>query len=73
MSDLMSDHKIDLSRAVWRTASYTNGNGACVEVATLDGGFWVVRDTKDRSGPVLAVSPGEWAAFILGVRADGFS
>lgn len=68
----MSDQRTDLSQAVWRTASYTNGNGACVEVATLDGGSWLVRDTKDRTGPVLTVSPGEWSAFILSVRADGF-
>ena len=68
----MSEHKIDLSRAVWRTASYTNGNGACVEVAGLDDGFWAVRDTKDRAGPVLTVTPGEWTAFIIGVRADDF-
>lgn len=68
----MSDQRTDLSQAVWRTASYTNGNGACVEVATLDGGFWLVRDTKDRAGPVLTVSPGEWSAFILSVCADGF-
>jgi Domain of unknown function (DUF397). len=24
---------LDLSRARWRTSSYTNGGGACVEVA----------------------------------------
>lgn len=69
----MNKYEIDLSRAVWRTASYTNGTGACVEVASLDGGCWVVRDTKDRAGPVLTVTSGEWAAFITGVRADDFS
>lgn len=69
----MSKYEIDLSRAAWRTASYTNGSGACVEVADLDGGFWVVRDTKDRTGPVLTVTPGGWAAFIVSVRADDFS
>lgn len=68
----MNEHEIDLSRAVWRTASYTNGNGACVEVADLDAGHRAVRDSKDPAGPVLMVIPGEWAAFVTGVRADEF-
>ncbi|MGH3906137.1 MAG: DUF397 domain-containing protein [Pseudonocardiaceae bacterium] len=68
----MSKYEIDLSRAVWRTASYTNGNAACVEAASLDGGFWGVRDTKDRAGPVLMVTHGQWTAFTAGVRLDEF-
>lgn len=68
----MSKHEIDLSRAVWRTASYTNGNAACVEVAGLDGACWAVRDSKDPAGPVLTVTPGEWTAFTASVRADEF-
>jgi hypothetical protein len=68
----MSKYEIDLSRAVWRTASYTNGNAACVEVADLDGGHRAVRDSKDRTGPALTVTSSEWAAFIISVRADEF-
>ena len=69
----MSKYKIDLSRAVWRTASYSNGSGgACVEVASLDSDFWAVRDTKDRTGPVLAVPHGQWTAFTAAVRLDEF-
>ncbi len=69
----MSKHEIDLLRAMWRKTSYSNGNGGnCVEVADLDGGCWAVRDSKDPAGPVLTVTPGEWAAFTVGIRADKF-
>lgn len=69
----MSKYEIDLSRAVWRTASYSNGNGgACVEVADLDSGYRAVRDSKDPAGPVLTVTHGQWTAFTSGVRLDEF-
>jgi hypothetical protein len=54
----------ELARATWRTASYTQGNGSCVEVADLRGGRIVVRDTKDRPGPALVMSADAWCAFL---------
>lgn len=54
----------ELSRAIWRTASYSQGNGSCVEVASLGGGHVAVRDTKDRTGPVLVMTAGMWHAFL---------
>jgi hypothetical protein len=69
----MSKHKIDLSLAVWRTSSYSVGNGGdCVEIAELDCGYRGVRDSKDSAGPVLMVTPGEWAVFTAAVRVDEF-
>jgi uncharacterized protein DUF397 len=48
----------------WRTSSYSQGNGACVELArTLDR----VRDTKQCTGPVLS---GDVAALVAAVKAD---
>lgn len=42
----------------WRTSSYSGGNGgACVEVARNLPGIVAVRDSKDRTGPVLAFAP----------------
>jgi hypothetical protein len=32
-----------------------------------------VRDSKDRSGPVLVFAPDEWRAFAAGVRAGEFN
>jgi Domain of unknown function (DUF397) len=59
----------DLSRAAWRISSYSGQNGACVEVAGGLGGVVVVRDSKDRDGPVLAIGPAEWRSFTDLVKA----
>jgi hypothetical protein len=59
---------MDLSRAEWRTSSYSSSNGACVEVAA-DSATWVlVRDTKDREGPVLKLGPDAWRRFAAQVK-----
>jgi uncharacterized protein DUF397 len=54
---------LDLSRAQWRTSSHSGGNGACVEVGVNAGARVLVRDTKDRVGPVLAFRPDAWRRF----------
>jgi Domain of unknown function (DUF397) len=58
----------DLSRAVWRTSSYSGQNGDCVEVARNVPGVIAVRDSKDRGGPTLTFSPATWEAFTNRVR-----
>jgi len=55
----------------WRKSTRSGGNGACVEVRQVDR-VVQVRDSKDRSGPVLSFTPTEWAAFLDGVREDEF-
>ncbi len=57
----------------WRKASYSASNGGgCVEVADHDG-MILVRDTKDHGrGPVHRYTPGEWRAFVAGVRNGEF-
>jgi hypothetical protein len=53
---------------VWRTSSYTAGSGNCVEVAPATaGGTVLVRDTKYREGPVLAVPATAWRAFLADI------
>ncbi|WP_433259756.1 DUF397 domain-containing protein (plasmid) [Streptosporangium sp. CA-135522] len=62
---------LDLSRAEWRTSSFSGSNGQCVQVAFL-GEHVAVRDSKDAEGPVLVFTPGEWKAFAGGVRLGEF-
>jgi hypothetical protein len=52
----------------WRTSSYTgNGGGNCVEVADQAARV-LVRDTKDRTGPVLRFTPAVWLRFADEVK-----
>ena len=49
----------------WRKSSYSgNGGSDCVEV----GGRVVVRDTKNRTGPVLEITPSAWRRFADQVK-----
>ena len=52
---------VDLSTAMWRKRRH-----GCVEGAS------VVRDAKDRGGPVLLFSGHEWKAFPVGTRVGAF-
>jgi hypothetical protein len=54
-------------KLTWRTSSRSGTNGACVEVAGLPDRV-MVRDSKDPHGPVLAVQPTEWHAFLAHLR-----
>lgn len=49
--------------AEWRKATYSIGNGECVEVALLAGGV-AVRDSGDPHGLVLRYSAESWRSFI---------
>jgi len=56
----------------WTKSSLSLSNGNCVEVASLPGDQIGVRDSKDAEGPVLRFTPGEWQAFLGGVRNGEF-
>jgi hypothetical protein len=63
----------DLSRANWFKSSYSNGQGgACVEVASNLPGIVAVRDSKDRSGPRLAVPDQTWSQFTQAIKHGTF-
>jgi hypothetical protein len=65
---------LDLSRAVWRKSSYSNGSGgSCVEIAVLtptEGELDVaVRDSKDPDGPALTFTTRQWSAFTAAIKS----
>ncbi|MFH8982231.1 DUF397 domain-containing protein [Streptomyces varsoviensis] len=50
--------------ASWQKSSHSSGSeGDCVEVATCPSTVHV-RDSKNKQGPQLALSPTAWAAFV---------
>lgn len=60
----MTVRDIDMSAAVWRTSSYSSGNGGqCIEVALNLPGIVAVRDSKDPGGTTLIFSAATWRSF----------
>jgi hypothetical protein len=63
----------DLTTAVWRKSSYSNGTGgSCVEVADHFPGVVPVRDSKDPEGPALVFTADAWTSFVDAVRTGEF-
>jgi hypothetical protein len=56
----------------WRKSSYSGSNNDCVEIAELPGGARAVRDSKHPEGGYLRFMPGEWQAFVAGVKGGEF-
>jgi hypothetical protein len=55
----------------WFKSSYSESAKSCVEVRMTD--QVDVRDTKDRSGPVLQFSRTAWSDFIADIQDGGFT
>lgn len=53
----------------WIKSTYSNGSGACVEIAHLGTDSVALRDSKDPHGPVLGVSSSAFAALVSQVRS----
>lgn len=49
----------------WIRSSYSDPNDACVEFAVDAHETVLVRDTKDRFGPLISFSSPAWSAFVL--------
>jgi hypothetical protein len=65
-------YAMDISGAEWtRFGEEAQGEG-CVELAYLSGGNVAMRNSAAPDGPVLRFTPGEWEAFVLGVRDGEF-
>ncbi|MFG1672668.1 DUF397 domain-containing protein [Micromonospora sp. NPDC049282] len=61
---------MDLSDATWRKAT-RSGNTDCVEVADNLPGLVLIRDTKDRDGGTLHVTPASWRSFLTLAKQFG--
>ncbi|WP_203992058.1 helix-turn-helix domain-containing protein [Sphaerisporangium rufum] len=57
----------DLCDEAWRKSTYSTDNGNCVEV-TSKLSRPTIRDSKRPSGPTLTCGPGEWSAFVAGLK-----
>jgi hypothetical protein len=58
-----------LDSAPWRKSSYSGtSGGSCVEAADVESGI-LVRDTTDRGGMVLSISPDAWSRFTDTLRS----
>jgi hypothetical protein len=53
---------------VWRKSRASN-SGGCVEVAFVDGSV-LIRDSVNRAGPLLSLSPTAWAVFLARVATS---
>ena len=55
--------------AAWFKSSYSTGNGGeCLEVAPSSDAL-LIRDSKQVTGPVLAVGAEAWSAFVAAAGA----
>ena len=61
-----------LGGVTWRKSSASNSQGACVELASLDGGEFAVRNSRNPDGPVLIYTRAEIAALITGIKMGEF-
>jgi Domain of unknown function (DUF397) len=55
------------STLAWRTSSASGGSGECVEVARWESSV-LIRDSQDRSGPILVVNAAQWLGLLERAR-----
>jgi hypothetical protein len=55
------------STLIWRKSRLSGESGGCVEVARSDSSV-LVRDSRNRSGAMLQVSPAQWHGFISRIK-----
>ncbi|MEV7007347.1 DUF397 domain-containing protein [Streptosporangium sp. NPDC051022] len=65
----MDDLTRELPTARWRKSSLSGDDGSdCVEVAPLSGDRHALRDTKNRTGPALILTPTAWTNLLAAIE-----
>jgi hypothetical protein len=68
--DRQAAAKSEIESMAWlRTRLCSSSN--CVEVVA-SGNRVLIRDGKEIDGPILSFTPGEWPAFVTGIKAGDF-
>jgi len=62
---------IDGPSFAWRKAQRSIGNGACVEVTSMNG-MVAMRNSRDPRGAILTYTAAEWSAFLDGAKNGEF-
>ena len=55
------------SSLIWRKSSASGGSGECVEEAQWESSV-LIRDSRDRSGPLLIVNSAQWLGLLMRAR-----
>ena len=66
----MSPNNLEVRDLQWRTARRSAGNGACVEVAPVNGQI-AIRDSKDPDGPWLNYPIRAFRSFLDATKNGG--
>ncbi|MDW5324260.1 DUF397 domain-containing protein [Plantactinospora sp. KLBMP9567] len=56
----------------WKKSTRSNGSDSCVEARTGDGRVQI-RDSKDRTGPVLSFGPESYDSFVTALKAGALA
>ena len=64
--------KIDMDQILWRPSSRSFGESECVEVGKTPTGVVGIRDSKDRTGPVLWFRGNAFGQFVEAIKRGEF-
>jgi hypothetical protein len=67
---LMTTQPNRYSALIWRKSSASGADGGCVEVAKAESSV-LVRDSRNRTGRMLAFDLDQWRTFVRRVKNQG--
>ena len=63
----MDSVRAEPEKLLWRKASYSVGNGACVEVSSVNGNI-LVRDSQALDSTIVGYPAETWQLFLVGIK-----